>query len=152
MIGYKRLRVKIIKIFYERKSQSWNKIFYFDWSKIRPPPTRYRNHYNEKKLPLLKSSKNVLLFVISRQKLSPTINENTRRNTLFTAPCIYTYKVVIFGMGTDGMWTNCICMHRTIRSIHMHFSGHKLAPRTLPKIAKITKPTRCKNILHTGCV
>ena len=53
-----------------------------------PSPTRHRNHYYEKKLPRLNMSKDLVLFVNSRKKLSPAIKEKTRCNTLFESPCI----------------------------------------------------------------
>ena len=49
---------------------------------ISTPLTRYWEHFYGKKLSRLKSSINVVLFVKSRKKLSPMMNEKPRCNTL----------------------------------------------------------------------
>ena len=64
---------------------------------------KFDPHQHGKKLPRLKSSKNVVLFVKIRTKLSPTIKEKTRCNTLFKSPPILT------DYGTGLMKPGLIC-------------------------------------------
>ena len=64
----------------------YNRLLRF--AEISTPPPRYREHLYGKKLSRLKSSINVVLFLKSRKKLSPMMNEKTRCNTLFESLCI----------------------------------------------------------------